>query len=100
MSVIVNLISKQEGMLKGFLDSFLQKDSKLDDDVVEWVNIYNKPLDAIDVITAVIDNREKYNIQLLLSLDAGVLIEVDQKNVNDLIKYMLYRFYKESSDET
>ncbi len=94
MPVIVNIASEQEGTLRRFLDSFFQKDSKVDNDVVEWVNIYHKPLEAIDIITAVVDNREKYDIQIYISMDAGLVVEVSQKNVDDLIKFMLYRFYK------
>ena len=99
MSVTVNLISKQEGILKSFLNSYLERDSKLDNDVIEWVNVYNKPLDAIDMMTAVIDNSTKYSINLMLTIDAGLLIEVNENNINDLVKYMLYRFYKESNEE-
>lgn len=95
MSVTVNLTSDNEGILKDFLNSFYEKNSKVDDDVVEWINVFNQPLEAIDVMTAVIDNSDKYNIGLWVSMDAGLLVEVNQKNIEDVIKFMLFRFYKE-----
>lgn len=98
MSVIVNLASKTEGVLKNFLTSYFEKDLKIDNDVIEWVNVYTKPLDAIDLITAVIDNSERFNIRLLISLDAGILVDVNESNLNDLVKYMVYRFYKENNN--
>lgn len=97
MPVIVNLLSSNEGTLKNFLDSFFEKNSKLDEDVVEWIGIYNKPLEAIDMMTAVIDNTEKYDIRLRVSMDAGLLVDVSQNNINDIIKFMFYRFYESAT---
>ena len=95
MSVMVNLKSTNEGILKNFLDSFFEKDSKIDNDVIEWINTYKEPLQAIDMITAVIDNIEKYDIQLMICMDRDYFVDVDQNNVNNIIKFMLYRFYKQ-----
>lgn len=94
MSFILNLTSKDEGTLKFFLDSFFEKDSKLDNDVIEWISIFNKPLEAIDMMTAILDNRERYNIMLRISMDEGLFIDVNQDNIEDLIKYMFIRFNK------
>ena len=99
MSVIVNLKSTNEGILKNFLDSYFERDSKIDNDVIEWINSYKKPLEAIDIITAVIDNIEKYNIQLQICMDADYFVEVNQNNVNNMIKFMLYRFYKQNKEQ-
>jgi len=93
MSVMVNLKSTNEGILKNFL--FFEKDSKIDNDVIEWINTYKEPLQAIDMITAVIDNIEKYDIQLMICMDRDYFVDVDQNNVNNIIKFMLYRFYKQ-----
>ena len=95
MSVMVNLKSTNEGILKNFLDSFFEKDSQIDNDVIEWINTYKEPLQAIDMITAVIDNIEKYDIQLMICMDRDYFVDVDQNNVNNIIKFMLYRFYKQ-----
>lgn len=97
MSVIVNLVSNTTGTLKSFLDSFFEKDSNIDEDVVEWISIYNEPLEAIDIMTALIDNVEKYDIKLFISMDAGLYIEVTSENINDIIKFMFFRFYKDNS---
>ncbi len=99
MPVIINLSSNAEGTLKSFLNSYFGKDSKLDNDVIEWINFYNKPLEAIDLMTAVIDNSDKYDIQILVSMDAGLFLEVTYNNINDIVKFMLFRFYKEKDEE-
>lgn len=98
MSVILNLASKDEGSLKLFLDSFFEIDSKLDNDVIEWVNVFNKPLEAIDMMTAAMDNKEKYKIRLRISIDPELFVDVNQDNIDDIVKYMLFRFYKTEND--
>ena len=97
MPVIVNLSSENEGTLKNFLNSFFQKDSKLDDDVIEWINVFDEPLEAIDMITAVIDNKERFDIILHISIDPGLSVNVNQDNINDMVKFMLARFYNEEA---
>jgi hypothetical protein len=98
MSVILNLASNDEGSLKFFLDSYFEKDSKLDNDVIEWVNVFNKPLEAIDMMTAAMDNKEKFNIILRISIDPELFVDVNHDNLDDIIKYMLFRFYKYEND--
>lgn len=95
MPVTVNLQSENQGELKSFLNSYFEKDSKIDDDVSEWINVFNKPLEAIDLITSVIDNSDNFDIQLCISMDAGILVEVTQNNVEDIVKFMLFRYYEE-----
>ncbi|MGE5474108.1 MAG: hypothetical protein ACM3UU_07815 [Ignavibacteriales bacterium] len=96
MPITVNLCSESDGMLKSFLDTFYEKDTKIDEDVSEWINVFNKPLEAIDLITSVIDNSDSFDIQLMVCMDAGILVEVTPENVNDIIRFMLFRYYKGS----
>lgn len=98
MPVTINLSSENEGVLKSFLDSYFEKDSHLDDDVSAWINVFNKPLEAIDLITSVIDNSDTFDIQLGICMDAGILVEVNQQNVNEIIKFMLFRYYRQTDD--
>ncbi|MGE5329684.1 MAG: hypothetical protein ACM3KR_09285 [Deltaproteobacteria bacterium] len=94
MPITVNLTSESEGVLKNFLDIYYEKDSKIDNDVSEWINVFNKPLEAIDLISSVIDNSDTFDISLRICMDAGLLVEVNTENANDIIKFMLFRYYK------
>jgi len=96
MPVTINLSSENASVLKRFLDSYFEKDSHIDDDVSAWMNVFNKPLEAIDLITSVIDNSDTFDIQLGICMDAGILVEVNHQNVNEIIKFMLFRYYKQS----
>lgn len=98
MSLMFSLWSKKTGEIKRFLDNYYEKNINMDDDVDQWIYIYNKPLEAIDIISAVIDNNDKYNLSLCIQLDQGDVYPVTAENYNDVIKGLLCLFYKEEND--
>lgn len=100
MALVVNLWSKKTGEIKKFLQTFYQKEINMDDDVEQWIYVYSKPLDAIDIICAVIDNNDKYQISMCLQIDKGDVHPVTQENHNDIIKGILYLYYKDTPDHT
>ena len=53
---------------------------------------FDTPIDMIDIISCFIDNKENFDINLWVSLDEGVLILVNEDNLNSLIKYIYERF--------
>ncbi|HHV28699.1 hypothetical protein [Acetivibrio mesophilus] len=96
MYVTVNLLSKKTGEIKDFLESYYQKELKMDNDIEQWIYVYNKPLQAIDLISTVIDNSDKYKMTLLIQVDRGDIHTVTYENCNDIIKALLYLCYKEN----
>ena len=60
MAILVNLWSKKQGEIRGFLEKYYEKKVNMDDDVEQWIYVYSKPLDAIDIISTLIDNNDKY----------------------------------------
>jgi len=64
MYVTVNLLSKKPGEIKNFLESYYQKKLDMDNDVGHWIYVYYKPLQAIDLISTVIDNSDKHKMTL------------------------------------
>jgi len=95
MPVVVNLWSKKTGEIKRFLESFYQKKMDMDEDVEQWIYIYNKPLDAIDMISVVIDNNDKHQIAMCIQVDRGDVHPVTVQNHNDIIKGLLYLYYRD-----
>jgi len=71
MYVTVNLLSKKPGEIKNFLESYYQKKLDMDNDVGHWIYVYYKPLQAIDLISTVIDNSDKHKMTLLIQVDKG-----------------------------
>ena len=98
MAIVVNLWSKRTGEIRKFLERYYEKEIDMDEDVEQWAYIYNKPLNAIDIISALVDNSDKYQISLYIQVDRGRLHHITKENHNDIIKDILYLFYEEDQD--
>lgn len=96
MYVTVNLLSRKTGEIKDFLERYYQKELKMDNDIDQWIYVYNKPLQAIDMISTVIDNSDKHKMTLLIQVDRGDVHAVTYENCNDIIKALLYLYYNET----
>lgn len=95
MAVAVNLWSSKEGEIKRFLEKYYGKEVELDMDVSQWIYVYNKPLDSVDIISALMDNSDKYRIGMCIQMDHGDIHPVTAENHNDIIKGMFCLFYQE-----
>ena len=87
MLASVNLFSTKENEINKFLDSFYQK--KVDTNyLLSWSKEYNNPIDIIDIMSALIDNNETYDISMWISLDEGFFINVTEENADKIIRYI------------
>lgn len=97
MSITVSLFSRKVGAIRGFLEKYYQKEIDIDSDVGQWTYIYNKPLEAIDMISTVIDNNHRHKINLSIQVDEGDVHLVTCENCNDIIKALLHVYYKDDA---
>lgn len=100
MSISVNMWSNREGEIKRFLEKYYGKSVDIDNDVNQWIYVYNKPLEAVDIISALMDNNDKYKIAMCIQVDQGDIHPVTVENHNDIIKGMFCLFYQDSPDAT
>lgn len=98
MSITVNLWSRKPGELKRFLEKYYGKKAYIDEDVDNWIYVYNKPVDAVDIISAVVDNNDKFQILIYIQVDEGDIHPITAENHNDVIKGIFYLFYEEKSE--
>jgi len=91
MGVIVNLYSNQKNEIKRFLHSFFQKNLELPNDL-KWEYLYNNPTESADIIGAFIDNKEKFKINMWVSLDTDFFINVTDYNADKIIRYLYERY--------
>lgn len=106
MSLTVNLWSRKNGELERFLESYYDGDTLIVDieeieqlDEIgggEWSCVYNRPLEAVDMISAVMDNNDKYQISICVQIDEGQMHIVTQENYNEVIKDIFLLFHNES----
>jgi len=95
MTISVNLWSHKIGEIKRFLEKYYEKEIDMDEDVNHWMYIYNKPLEAVDLISVVMDNNHKYQISMCIQVDEGDVHFVTAENHNDIIRGIFYLFYEE-----
>lgn len=91
MKAIINLYSETSGEIKKFLELFYSKNIDLNDNLF-WENSYDNPIDMIELVSCFIDNKDKFNINIWISLDNGVFINVTDDNLDNIIKYIYERF--------
>ena len=96
MKSFIKLYSNEKNEIKRFLNTFLynSKDifNNLKTDTLEFQIDYQNPVEMSDIIGAFIDNKEDYKINMWMSIDKDILINVTSNNANDIIKYLYERF--------
>lgn len=95
MKLTVNLWSRKNGEIKRFLENYYEKDIEMDVGTGEWAYTYGKPMEAVDMISAVIDNNDKYQIAVCIQIDEGQLHHINANNHNEVIKDIFNLFYNE-----
>lgn len=91
MAYTIKIYSEKEGEIEKFLRLFYQNNFELSDKLF-WKKEFDDPAKIIDIISAFIDNKDKFNANIWTSLDKDVFICVTENNINELIKYIYERF--------
>lgn len=91
MNAIVKLYSNKPGEISMFLKHFFEKDINLNSDLF-WQKEYLNPVELSDIITALIENIDDYNITMWISLDKDVFINITQNNADDIVRYLFERY--------
>lgn len=91
MGVIVSLYSNKNNEIQRFLNTFYESEVKLDNDL-KWEYYYKNPIQSADIIGVFIENNEKYNINMWVSLDSGFFINVTNNNADKIIRYLYERY--------
>lgn len=76
-----------------FLSKFFENKNSPNINIFDNYKIsYNNPVEMSDLISAIIDNNDKYNISVWINLDKDLYLKVTSNNVNDIIKYLFERY--------
>ena len=91
MDAVVILYSTKRNEINRFLNDFLgEKDSYIN--LLEWEKKYQNPVEIADIIGTFIDNNENFSINMWISLDKGLFINVTDDNADKIIRYIYERF--------
>lgn len=91
MKASVNLYSTENGQIEKFLTSYFNKKIELENDL-KWNTEFENPIEISDMIGTFIENNEKYKINMWISIDKGVYINVTEHNADKIIRYIYERF--------
>ena len=94
MYVIVRLYSNKRNEINNFLKSFFNERNENIEHInlLEWEKKYQNPVEIADIIGTFIDNNDKYSINMWISLDQGVFLNVTNNNADQIIRYIYERF--------
>ena len=91
MITVVNLYSEKEGEINKFLSKYCNTNVEIENSL-KWEKNYKNPIEMAEIIGAFIDNKDKYNVNMWISLDKNVFINVTEHNADDIIRYLYERF--------
>lgn len=91
MVTIVNLYSEREGEINKFLSKYYNTNVELKNSL-KWEKDYKNPIEMAEIIGTFIDNKDKYNINMWISLDKNIFINVTKYNADEIIRYLYERF--------
>ena len=89
MNAIVKLYSTKSGEILKFLHHFCKDINSIEDDLL-WQKNYENPIEIADIISALLEND--YDINMWISLDKDVFINVTENNADDIIRYLFERY--------
>ena len=91
MNTLINFYSEKKGEIKKFLELYYSKNINISDNYF-WKKEFENPIDMIDIMSCFIDNNDKFQMNLWISLDKDIYICITDSNLNKIIKYIYERY--------
>ncbi len=87
----INIFSEKNGEIELFLSKFYNTPLNLTNHY-SWEKEYLNPIEVTDIISALIDNSDMFNIKIWITLDSDVYIQINKHNAEYIIQYLFERF--------
>ena len=91
MKTTVKIYSEIDGEIEKFLNLCYNDKITLNNPLF-WKKEFDNPTEIVELIGIFVDNKEKINANMWISLDKDIYICVNDNNSNNLIKYIYERF--------
>lgn len=92
MNTTVNLYSDKYGEIKKFLDIFYNSNYNINERQLKWKKKYDNPIEISDIIGVFIENNDKFKINMWVSFDKNIFINITDNNADKIIRYIFERF--------
>ena len=80
MNITISLMSNEQGEIKKFLDTYFEKETEVEDNVIEWIYVYRNANKALDMMDVTLDNLDDYRLSLWIQIEDDDIIEVNKNN--------------------
>lgn len=87
----VTILSEDCAEIKKFLNLYYSKNIDLESNFY-WEKHFENPVDMIELISTYVDNNDKYEGNIWISLDKDIYICVTDYNIDKVIKYLFERY--------
>lgn len=92
MNATIRLYSDEEGEITSFLSRFFQNKEIAIEDKLVWQKEYANPLEMVDMMGVLIENQEDYKINMWISLDQDLFINITKSSIDSVIRYLYERY--------
>lgn len=93
LNTIVKLYSDKKGEIKKFINLFYNnKNIKIEDNILKWEKFFENPVELSDIIGTFVDNNDKFKINMWVSFDNNIFINVTDNNADKIIRYVFERY--------
>ena len=89
--VSVNLYSEISKEIESFLKSYYNTSFDINNNL-NWEHKYDNPIEIAEIIGVFIDNFDKFDLVMWISLDKGLYVHITEENADSIIKYLFERY--------
>lgn len=88
----IRLYTDKTGEIFNFLNHFEQNTPSITKEQLLWQKEYDNPVIMAEMIGVFIENNDKYKINMWISLDEDLYINITEHNADDVIRYLYERY--------
>lgn len=87
----LTLLSSKKGELNKFLSNFYNTDLEIYNNL-KWEKESANPIELAEIIGVFVDNHDDYLLNMWLSLDKDIFVNITEENADSVIRYLYERF--------
>ena len=92
MNALVRLYSDKEREISSFLSHLYQNKEITIENELLWQTEYENPLEIVDMMGALIENQEDYKINMWISLDQDLFVNITKSSITNVVRYLYERY--------
>lgn len=95
-NITVTLITNKQNEIKNFIDNFYNINTDISPKTFRWSASFLYYIDTIDILSVLIDNQEKYCIEVFVQLEQGITIKITPSNLETYIRYSINQYIQKN----